>query len=92
MTSIGYILSRINLAWLTAPPLIILGVLTYDTYLFSQPVTARAVILAALLFYFLVETWPYRWALDIIILLVGISLIAQGIHHAQVVIRSVAHV
>jgi hypothetical protein len=92
MSSIGYILSRINLSWLNAPPLIVLGVIGYDGYLFSQPVTARAVILAALLFYFMVETWPYRWALDLIILLVGISLIAQGIHQAQIVIRSVAHV
>jgi hypothetical protein len=91
MSSIGYILSRINLAWLTAPPLVILAALGYDGYLFSQPVTARAVILAALLFYFVVETWPYRWLLDIIVL-ISISLIAQGIHHAQVVIRSIAHV
>jgi hypothetical protein len=92
MSSIGYILSRINLAWLTAPPLIILSAIAYDTYLFAQPVSARAVILAALLFYFVVETWPYRWVLDIIIVLISISLISDGIHHAQLVIRGIAHV
>jgi hypothetical protein len=92
MTGIAYILGRIKLSWLTAPPLIVLSVLIYDVYLFSQPLTARAVILAALLFYFMVETYPYRWVLDLIILLTAISLISDGIHHAQIVIRSVAHV
>jgi hypothetical protein len=92
MTSLGYILNRINLLWLTAPPLIVLSVVGYDLYLFSQPLTGRAVILAALLFYFVVETWPYRWVLDMIIVLLAMSLIADGIQHSQMVIRSVAHV
>ena len=92
MTSLGYILNRINLLWLTAPPLIVLSVVGYDLDLFSQPLTGRAVILAALLFYFVVETWPYRWVLDMIIVLLAMSLIADGIQQSQMVIRSVAHV
>ena len=93
MTSIVYIFDRISLSWLNAPPLLVLGIMVYDAYLFGQQVvTVRAVILAVLLFYFVVETWPYRWALDLIIVLFAISMIAQGIHQAQAVIRSVAHV
>jgi hypothetical protein len=92
MNSIAYIVGRINLSWLNAHWLIVASTIIYDLYLFSQPLTARAVILAALLVYFVVGTWPYRWLLDIIIVLIAISFIGDGIHQAQLVIRGIAHV
>jgi hypothetical protein len=91
MTGIAYILGRIKFAWLDAPPLIVLIVLGYDVYLFCQPANAASVIIAALLFYFMVETYPRRWVLDIIILLVGISLISDGLQQAQITLRSLTH-
>jgi apolipoprotein N-acyltransferase len=93
MTGISYILNRINLTWLNAPPLIVFGVLIYDLVLFGlYGITVQAVILAALLFYFVVETWPHRWLLDLILVLFTIGIIAQALHYAQPVVRSVAHV
>ena len=88
MSSLNYILGRISLTWLHAPPLIVFAALIYDTILWgSHGATPRAI----LLFYFVIYTWPVRWLLDIIILLFFLTIAAQGIQQGQFVIKTVAH-
>ncbi|MBV8357014.1 MAG: hypothetical protein JO189_03630 [Deltaproteobacteria bacterium] len=92
MTSISYILSRLSLTWLGAPPLIVFATLIYDTVLFgSRGATPQAILLAVLLFYFVIYTWPVRWLLDIIILLFFLTIAAQGVQQGQFVIKDIAH-
>ena len=90
METLVRILQNFHILWLNAHWLVVMGVVFIDIVLANDGYQVTAIYTAALLWYFVVYTWPYRWMIDTFIILCALQAFAewlgpiripQWIHH-----------
>jgi hypothetical protein len=90
METIVRILQHLHVLWLNAHWLVVMGVVFANIVAANAGYQGSAIYIAALLWYFVVFTWPYRWVIDAFIILCALQAFAewlgavwlhQWIHH-----------
>jgi len=72
-----YILTRINYRLLNCHWIFVLAAIFYEAYAWTSPLSVWPVMIAAILFYWVIYTWPRRWVLDLFLVWCGLAAVIR---------------